>query len=161
MHKIGNLQWLYTTLKLFRSLVFFNWRNFLISKVTKTHSVSSSILNHFPILTCAAMGFQAERADRGKGVNITPCLTREQAAKATWARRQSRALNRYFVEGFWKFYLKGLMTDQCQVIVKIVTFRTISYRSRTYNSCEPKPFQNVSPGMKKASAKYRPSTKQS
>ena len=51
-------------------------------------------------LTRVALGSPAEHAALGGGVNIPPLLTHEPAAVARLARRQSKALNKYFTREF-------------------------------------------------------------
>ena len=58
--------------------------------------------------------FGRTRPAEGDGADSVPCLTRERVAVARRARRQSIALNEYFLSNF-KNFLESYMSGQGQV----------------------------------------------
>ena len=106
---------------------------------------------------------RTRRASSGGGGYITPALTREPAAVARWAMRQSTASTSNFKGIKKKNSFKRHKSGQCQLKgqrVKNVNFRLIGYRDGTNNSCEPNLCQKAFQGMKKVAYKPGPSSKQ-
>ena len=72
---------------------------------------------------------------------------------ARWARRRSKALNKYFL-GILNIFFKNSNKAKVSSKVKIVNFRLIGFRDGTNNSWELKIRQKATQAMKKVAYSY-------
>ena len=84
---------------------------------------------------------------------FTSLLTRELAAAARWARRQTKSLNEHFFLGLKKKSLKDHKSGQCQRS-KSSIFALSATDMGIITDANPKFVKKASQGMEKVSYKY-------